>query len=152
MVVQTEAVLKDEKVRKFLKDISVKVNKVEQPAKAVWGLLTARAYADVIDHFEKERGPKAKWKPIKRMGQILQDEGKLKNGITIATSTGLIKRGVLLQDKVEYALTHDMGLTVKKKKGGSFKMPMRKFFWLSQKAMDNMGKDVMKFLFGKAKP
>ena len=139
MVATGEVIFKDKEVKAFLNEITKRVNKVEQPAKAVWGLLTARSYADVMDHFAKERGPKKKWKPIRRVGQILQDTGVLRQGVTIASSPGLIKRGVLLIDKVPYAQTHDEGSKKKKR-------PMRRFFWISDKALDNMSKDVLKFL------
>jgi len=145
MVAEGKVVFKDREVKEFLNELSKNVNKVEKRAKAVWGILAGRAYADVIDHFEKESGPNGKWKPIKRLGQILQDKGTLRGGITLATNKSDIKRGVLLFDAVPYAKTHDEGLTVKTKYT-TFKMPMRKFFWISDKALNNMSEDILNFL------
>lgn len=50
-----------DKVERFLKDIQKHQEFFETKSKGVWGFISTIAFADVIDHFEKERGPKGKW-------------------------------------------------------------------------------------------
>ena len=150
MVARGSVIFKDKQVKHFLNEITQNVNKVEKKAKAVWGILGATAYADVINHFEKERGPKGEWKEWsdlylmhmikkgKAGNKILQDKGTLRQGVTIESNRSQITRGVLLVNAVPYARRHDEGTDG---------MPERKFFWISEKALDKMSEQVLEFLF-----
>lgn len=150
MVASGKVIFKDKQVKDFLNQITQNVNKVEDKAKAVWGLLGGIAYRDVIQHFENEKGPEGKWvkwsdiyrahmnKIGKGSNKILQDKGTLRQGVTIESNRAQIKKGVLLVNRVPYAHRHDEGTDG---------MPMRKFFWISDKALEDMSDQVLQFLF-----
>lgn len=155
MVATGKVEFKDKEVRDFLNNLIKNINLVEKKDKAVWHILSAIAYQDVIDHFEKEKGPKGKWqkwsdvyrdrmiRKKKGNNKILQDIGTLRMGIVFPISQSEIRRGVLLFNQVPYARRHDEG---DKRKINGVKMPMRKFFWISDKALDKMAQSVLTFL------
>ncbi len=121
---------------------------------------------DINDHFRKESGPGGrKWKkPKHRSGQALQDKGNLRASINYKIS----KDSVIFFTNVKYASVHNFGKSVpdrvpKKgkylvfkidgktiftKKAKGFKMPTRKFMYISKKARKVMSKVVARFAIG----
>ncbi len=147
---------KDKKLRNFLRKMQKKVKDYEDGAKSViaaWGPLV---FADVIDHFEKQKGPKGKWEQWsksyqKRMAKmkkggnkILIDSGRLRNSFQPSNARS-IKDGILWFNPAKtangfpYAKAHD--------EGGK-KLPQREFMYLSQDAMGKIAaltlKDILR--------
>lgn len=105
---------------------------------------------DYAEHFSKSAGPEGRWKPwsdayrehMKAIGKsgnnILIDTGRLRQSFTPSNARSQ-KDGVLFYNEAKtkggfaYAAAHDEG-------GG--KLPQRKFMWLSDKAMDDISRQV----------
>lgn len=139
----------DRKLKKFFKKIEKNVDEISDHGKVFWGALQAVALKDVINHFEKETGPKKKWakwsdlyaahmaKAGKSGNKILQDSGNLRQRIMNADSTTRIKQGQLLYNPAktkgdfDYAKAHDEGRDT---------LPQREFMWLSKRALSRMSK------------
>jgi phage gpG-like protein len=108
----------------------------------------ARVIADVINHFEQERGPTGKWKAwspayrkyMQKRGKggnkILQDTGRLRTGWQPARYR-TSREGITWFNPVEYAGAHDRGTR---------RLPKREFSWISRQAIEKIEKDTAKFL------
>lgn len=147
----------DEKVNRLLKKLTEKVAAVSDKKRSFVELLSANVLADIIDHFETERGPDGPWKQWSpgyrkwRMSgvskanlskgrgfipKILHLTGRLKQGwqpANVRTSPA----GVLWFNPVPYGKKHDEG---------SDGMPERKFAWLSSKAIKKIESETAKFI------
>lgn len=108
--------------------------------------LSARAYKEVIAHFQKEEGPDRKWDSLKpttiarrRLGgggaKILRDTGRLYSSISYR---GEESKAVVFTN-VQYAPTHQ---------DGSKNVPQRKFLWVSNGFLKIMAEAFAKFIKG----
>lgn len=141
----------DRKMKAFLKEVSSNVKDIHTKDKKFWTIMAGFALADVDRHFEKELGPKGKWKAwsriykkrMEKIGKggnlILQDKGDLRKASRMADNSVRRRRGELIynpaksKDGKPYAANHDQGLNG---------MPQRQFMWLSQRALNNMSKAI----------
>lgn len=147
----------DKEVRDFLKNIDANLKNIKDGQKQYTGLLSAIVYGDVIDHFQKQKGEDGPWKKWsesykKKMeeegkgnNKILQDTGRLRNNFKPQN----VKRNALgflwfndatTKDGFPYAFAHQ--------EGGP-KLPKRDFMWLSDKAVDKIAQQTLKFLVEK---
>lgn len=115
------------------------------------GIVSIAAYKNIEQHFKDQSGPDGKWqkwstayeehrKKIGRYkkGKILILSAKLKNSIT--PESGKFRSnssGVLLYSALPYAHRHDEGTDG---------MPQRKFMWVSDKAIDSILDQTLKWL------
>jgi len=115
------------------------IDKLDKPT-PMFKKMAILGFKDVIDHFDKESGPRGKWKPLnmatvksRRQGKkknrgpkILQDTGVLRN--SMKPSSGKIrtqKDRVILYTDIVYAAAHNFGTD---------KLPQREFMWISPRA------------------
>lgn len=151
-----EATFDDKKVRDFLKQLTVKTKQIADKNKKFVDLLSVIVFADVINHFENERGPKSRWQSWSKRYQnfmlklgndgnkILQDSGTLRNAFKPAnyrtTSNAIVWFNKARTKKgFPYAFAHNEGGPV---------LPQRQFMWLSDNAMNKFEDQVLKFLEG----
>jgi len=95
--------------------------------------IAARGWKDVINHFEQERGPRGKWKSIKRKGQILQDTGLLRGSIRFRS----IVNEAIVFSRTKYGKFHETGTS---------KMVVRKFMWLSSEVKKILSKMLLDYV------
>ena len=91
-------------------------------------------YRDIIQHFQREEGPQAKWAGLKfRKGRILQDTGRLRTSImfNMSGNTGYIGTNVL------YAATHQFGRD---------NIPARPFLWFTDRAKKSIEKEFLTYV------
>lgn len=136
------------KVARFFEKMSKNVDMTLDHHRNFWSIMSTIAFADVIDHFEKERGPEGKWdewsdlyrrrmqKLNKASNKILQDNGRLRNSTLFPSSSDRVEGAVLINPAktkkgFPYAKHHDEDRS-------SYKGNPRSFFWLSQKAKNKM--------------
>lgn len=152
-----EVEFKSKEVEKFFKGLRKNQKDIEKRDRVFWGSLSSIAFKDVMDHFDKEKGPSAPWiewsdfyflrmlKKGKAGNKILQDTGVLRNSTSFVTDQGRIRKGFLLWNPATskkgepYAYNHDTG------SGG---MPQREFMWLSLKAIREMAKVTSEYMLG----
>jgi phage gpG-like protein len=158
---QEYAVLKDKRLQKFLQGVSKRYRQIETKQRDYVRLISATVYADIIDHFEKEKGPGNKswdrWSNsysafLKKSGKagnnILQDTGKLRMRMTpikAGRNFRKINNGILWFNAAKtkggfpYAAHHDTGKS-------SWNGNPRTFMWLSDKSFKKIAGDTVKFL------
>ncbi len=132
-----QLIIQDKELKKALKNL----NKELEDKRLLHKELSIETFADVIDHFKKEEGPKQKWKRSVRAkeqgGKTLRDKGFLIGSISPFSS----KKEAGVRTNVKYARIHQFGSKIK---GGN--VPKRAFFWASAKALNNMKKRVFEVL------
>lgn len=139
--------------KKILNKINDKWKKIEN-RREYGGIISATVYADIIQHFDDERGPEGKWagwskvyqEHLSRIGRggnkILQFSGRLRQSFTPekwrATGDGIIfYNNALTKKGFPYAYAHDTG---------GPKLPKRKFMWLSKNAAQGIVDKTEKWL------
>lgn len=144
----SEVILEDASARKLLNGLIKNVGQISNRAKAYVGILSSVVIRDIIDHFEKQESDIGKWKPwsasyrkymisIGKGGNlILSNTGKLRQGWQPARYR-VSKEGVLWFNPVEYASKHNEGIPP---------FPQRKFTWLSEKALNDIETQTVKFI------
>ena len=153
----TEAVFEDEQFKKFLSQLDKNLSKVENGKKEFGALVASIVYADVIDHFEKEEGPKGPWKAwsatykkmLEKIGRAgnkkLQYSGHLRQNFK-PTNFRSIQNGLSWFNNAKtktgfpFAFAHD--------EGGQT-LPQREFMWLSEDAAEKMAKVTLQFILEK---
>jgi phage gpG-like protein len=139
---------KDKKARDFFRDLSRNVKQVTDMQKPYVNAVSVIVFQDIMDHFEKEKGPTGKWKSwssiyasrMAKVGKggnkILQDTGRLRNSF-LPTNWRVKSDGIewynpaTTNNGFPYAKAHDEG---------SGSLPARTFMWLSDKSMDKIGR------------
>ena len=96
------------------------------------------AYQDVMLHFREERGPRGRWKRIKRPGMILQDKGTLRSSIQFKAEDN----EAIVYTNLVYAAVHNFGYKPRN-------IAQRKFMYLSKEAINNIVDRFAKFLVKK---
>ena len=147
-----EAKFKDKRVRAFLKKVDNKASLVKKKKKQYALTLSPIVFRDIIDHFQKEMGPRKRWEPwttayrnhLAKIGKsgnkILQDLGRLRNSF-IPTNFRNTAKGLVWFNPAKtrtgfpYAAHHDENAR-----------KTRPFMWLSKKAVTNMANQTLKFL------
>ena len=163
--------LKDKKAKKFFSTLIENAKDVTGKKKEYTSSLSAPVFRDIIDHFEKQTGPKGSWRrwsdaharhQAKRgRTKKLQDTGRLRQSF-FPTNVRSSSEGIIFFNKVPYARIHDEGseeLGPIKHPGTSngfgrgikippytVNMPARPYMWLSKKGIDNVGKVTVGFL------
>lgn len=149
-----EVVFKDEKVQRFLSELSKRHKQVTKGDNQYIKLTSAIVFKDVMDHFAKQAGPSGPWrkwsavyadhmaKAGKGGNKILQDTGRLRQSFAPTkvrnTSKGIAWfNAAKTRDGFPYASAHQ--------EGGP-QLPQRKFMWLSDKGMDDIADQTLKFL------
>lgn len=149
-----EAVFDSKEVRDFLKGMGDRLKDVKDGRKKFVGLLSAIVYGDVMDHFEKEKGPEGKWKAWsdiyrKHMATIgrgenkmLQFNGRLRQNFKPTDVTTSNKGITWFNDAVTkggypFAWGHN---------AGDRKLPQREFMWLSDKALEEISEQTLQFM------
>jgi phage gpG-like protein len=118
------------------------------------GIVSSIVYADIMEHFAKERGPEGKWTKwsdtyadhMKRIGRagnkLLQFNGNLRQKFLPQNWKGT-SDGILFFNNAQtksgfpYAFAHD--------EGGP-KLPQRKFMWISPRAMSKILTQTIQWL------
>lgn len=139
-----QAILKDEELKQFLKDLSSKLKDVSPYLQLAYSTF---GYRDIIEHFSKEEGQDGKWKPRSKVTQeayarlnktnamynpsnkLLQLSGKLRQSIMPSNADKIDNYSISIFSGSEYSKTHDEGYK---------NIPQRKFMWFSDGAMTNM--------------
>jgi phage gpG-like protein len=136
---------KDKNLLIYLQSLKVNLKKFKDHNKKVGNIFSVFVFKDVIDHFEKERGPKRRWqhwsdsyigKMIKKKkiaNMILQDTGRLRNNFKPhkfrSTKNGFLWfNNAKTKKGFPYAAAHNNDEPRKT-------LPQRKFMWLSAKAL-----------------
>ncbi len=150
----SEVIFEDESLRNFLKKISSNLQAVKDAKKKFVALMSAIVFKDVINHFEQEEGSKGKWvdwstayrKHMEKTGKAgnkkLQFSGRLRQTFT-PTSNRTSGEGITWFNNAKtaggfpYAAAHD--------EGGK-KLPKRDFMWASDKAVEQMADNTLKFI------
>lgn len=147
----------DKEVKEFLKQLIENTKKVKSFGAEYTGLLSAIVYADVMKHFDEEKGSAGPWKQwsksyketLKKQGKsgnkILQDTGRLRNNFLPSkhrkTSSGLLWfNNAKTKDGKPYAAEHDEGFG---------RIPQRDFMWLSDDALEKITERTLQFLIEK---
>lgn len=147
------------KAQKFFRKLTKNVDKVTDRQKDYVETISVFVFQDVMSHFEQERGSENKrwpeWseaytrhmiKKGKGSNFILQDTGRLRNNFK-ASNWKKVNRGLMWFNDAKtksgfpYAAAHDQGLP--NEQGN--KLPVRRFMWLSNKAMKNINEATMQF-------
>lgn len=140
----------------FLKRLKRNQEAIEKKDQAFVDTISIFVFQDIINHFEKEQGPKGKWKAWSKVyaehmealgkggNKILQDSGRLRQSFTPgqwrARPAGIEWYNPAKTKKgFPYAAAHDEG-------GG--RLPQRKFMWLGSGAMEKIAKATVAFLAG----
>lgn len=148
------AEFQDEELKKFFKDMKVRLAAVTGAAPKFMGLLSAVVFADIQDHFQKEEGPDgpwAKWSPyyekhlqsIGRAGnKKLQFSGRMRQNFK-PTDVRSVTEGILwfndalTKSGFPYAAAHD---------AGGDQLPARPFMWMSDGAAEKISQVTLQFL------
>lgn len=149
-----EAILDDAKAKKLIQKLGGKALAIKDRKNDYLSVMSAVVFADVMDHFLLEKGPKGPWKAwsraysehMDRIGKggnkVLQDSGRLR-GSFYPTNHRLTSDGILWFNPAKtkggfpYAAAHD--------EGGET-LPQRKFMYLSDHALEKMASQTLEFL------
>ncbi len=155
MADQASFEFEDKQWQSLLKRLNVKWKDIEN-RKEFGGIVSAIVYEDVIDHFDKEKGPNSKWsswsdsydKHLKSIGRggnkILQFNGRLRQTFT-PNSWKSKNDGILFFNNAKtkagfpYAEHHDEG-------NSTGKGQSRSFMWFSSKGMTKLVNQTLKWL------
>lgn len=146
------ATFDDKKASKMFEGIDNRVNEISIKHSKFVDVLSLIVYRDVIEHFEKEQGPRGSWAPWSNSYQknmdkrgfggnlILQFNGRLRNAFLPSnyrkSSDGIIWfNPAKTKSGFPYAFHHD--------EGRSSKSGPRQFMWLSDKAMGNAAEAML---------
>ena len=142
-----EFILESKEWDDLLKKLKRKYKDIED-RKEFGGIVSSVVYKDIMEHFDKEKGPDGKWqkwsdvyeKHLKKIGRsgnkILSFSGKLRQAF-LPTNYKSMPEGVLFFNRVKYAKRHDEGLA---------KMPKRKFMYLSPAGIKSLVEQTLKWL------
>lgn len=115
-----------------------RINKVLDNPSAIFSDIQSVMLEDVFDHFDKETGPKQRWKrsqrAIKQGGQTLQDKGILRE--SIIGRKNALRKTATVETAIVYAGVHNAGGKTGRNK--SIDMPKREFMWLSPRAIKDI--------------
>jgi phage gpG-like protein len=156
MADSAEVQLDKSKWDKFLTGIKNKLSKANNPTE-IAGIIAATVFQDIMDHFDKEKGPDGKWEAwstsyenhLKKIGRSgnkkLQFNGRLRQAFTpesyrTAPNTVIFFNNAQTKSGYAYAKGHDEGGSVKGRP------PQRKFMWLSKKADKDIRDRISKWL------
>lgn len=144
----------DAQAQKWLKRLQKKIRDVKDGARKFGDLLSAKVFADVIQHFESQEGSKGPWKAwsdtyaehMRKIGKggnrILQDTGRLRQSFTPASHRA-VSQGILWYNQAKtaegfpYAYAHQ--------EGGK-RLPKRDFMWLSTDAQGAIEQLTLQFV------
>lgn len=139
-----------DQAKRWLAKLEKKTREVKDGARKFAQLLSPVVYRDIIDHFEKERGPKGRWKAwskvyaehMDRIGKggnkILQDTGRLRQAFTPSTFRN-VSEGILWYNPVSYARRHDEG---------DGRSPARPFMYLGTEAKADLSQLTLAYILG----
>lgn len=137
------------KAEEFFASIGKNVKDIEEGHRAYVNAVGALVFQDIMDHFDKERGPTKKWpgwskvyaQRMARVGKggnkILQDNGHLRQSFK-PTNWRKKSKGLEWYNNARtakgfpYAYAHNEG-----SEGGS-PLPKREFMWLSKAAAERI--------------
>ena len=149
-----EAVFENKEITDFIVQLEEKLKTIPSGEEKFRKLASVIVYRDVLDHFEKEAGPNGKWehwsflytvqmeKRGKGGNKILQDSGRLRNNFKPTNVRGGKDGTVWFNDATTksgfpYAHAHNEG---------EGNLPKREFMWFSEKALDKLAEQTLKFL------
>ncbi len=137
---------KSKNATRFFKGIAKNVKGItEQKSKDYMKLLAINATADVLQHFQDERGPSGAWRAIRRQGKILNDSSNLKQHVQPGHIRKIKNGWAIFNNAVAdngfpYAVAHDEGKHGQKQ---------RQFMWLSSRRMKKIEKETVQFMLMK---
>jgi len=155
-MVKQAATFQSKKAEKFFDELADNSKDVGNRKKNYMKALSIPVFNDVMDHFAKEMGTKSPWGNWTRMyakhmekrgrggNKILQDNGRLRQSFLMKNHRK-ISNGILWFNPAKtskgfpYAAHHDAGKSTSNGKP-------RPFMWLSNKAMDGIGKITLGFM------
>ena len=151
-----------EEMKKELGTMSKRLRFLTKDRKWI-AIASALVFDDIIDHFQKEEGPKARWarwsdryrKHMSKIGKggnkILQDTGRLRQSFK-PTNFRKVKDGVLWFNNAKtktgfpYAYAHDNDERPRRQ------LPQRKFMWFSPKGFKKLNQQTTSYVLrGKKK-
>lgn len=155
MSIKIDVKFNAKKLESFLDGLDRGLKGVSSARKAYGGFIGKIVFADVLDHFEKERGPDGKWKRWsdlyrERMvkqgkggNRLLQDSGRLRGGFQpgrFRAQKGQVTYFNPQKTKsgFPYAAHHNDGAS-----DGS---NSRRFMWLSKDALQDVSKATLLFV------
>ena len=125
-------VFKDKGWRSLIRTIDKNVSNPKPLLRVAFGV---RGFRDIIQHFQSEKGPKAKWKKSKRAkregGRTLQDTGNLRQNFTPTNIDDSGKDKIIFFNPTPYASQHDLG-------DPGRNLPKREFMYLTDRAQEDM--------------
>lgn len=154
--------LKAKVLKKYLAKMS---KKMRIPSKLLRPIANIYAFKDIVDHFNKQKGNKGRWRKRSSFTQqyyraiqvgelappkgqsraqynpankILQMTGTLRNSLRQGSAKRYSKDSVIIRSNVAYSGIHDKG----GKKDGH-RIPARPFMWLSNKATKSIYRAVL---------
>lgn len=148
-----------EEVDRVVRNLLKKTEAITKRDKAVVGILSAIVFRDVMEHFDKSEGSKGKWtarngdkwspsytKFMNRIGRggnkVLINNGRLRMNFQ-PQNVRKVSDGLMWFNNAQtasgfpYAAAHD--------EGGP-KLPKRDFMWLSDKAMESIEDQILRYL------
>lgn len=149
-----EATFEDGALKKFFSSLQKNLMKVRNGERKFAGVLSSVIFADVMDHFKKEEGPKGtwqEWSPTyaeymesigKGKNKKLQFSGKLRNNFK-PTNYKHTRDGMTWFNDAKtkggfpYAAAHDEGGPI---------LPQREFMYLSDKGLETLSANVLAFI------
>lgn len=153
-----EIVFKNRKgINLFVDDLVSRSDQVKKRKSEFVDVLSAIVFKDVMQHFDKEKGPTSRWKMWskiyaermaklgKRGNKILQDSGRMRNSFTPKkvrkVANGLVWfNPAKTKDGFPYAASHDQG---------GNKLPQREFMYLSDGALGKIESETLRFMESK---
>ncbi len=135
-------------VRDLMGHLANRFQKISKKSKEYTDALSKVVIEDIDEHFSRQSGPSGRWqrwsvayrKIMDKRGKggnfILTDTGRLRAGWT-NRRIEITNDGIVWLNPIPYASIHDEG---------SSRMPQRSFAWLSDKAVENLAGETIKFL------
>ncbi len=150
----SEIVFEDQALKTFFKNFDTNLKRIKDGHKKFIALLSAVVFKDVMDHFEQEEGEQGKWKPwsasyqehMEKTGNAgnkkLQFNGMLrqnfkKSSVKHQKDEITWFNNAQTKSNFPYAFAHN---------AGGPKFPKRDFMWSSDKAVESMADQTLKFL------
>lgn len=153
---KTDVVFNDKRVKDLLKDLTKKLDNIQEKKKDVIAIFSAVVFKDVMKHFAEQKGPNggwAQWSPKyakymasigKSSNNILQDTGRLRQSFG-PTNYRVTKEGITWYNNAKtksgfpYAAAHNNDEPRRT-------LPRREFMWLSSEGMQDIRNQIVKYL------
>ena len=163
MATQDFAQFDNKVVNKFLSDLSKNYSQVTARDAKYIGVISALVFEDTIRHFEAEvgnDGPWEKWSAVYRAhmekvgkggNKILQDSGGMRQKmmpIKSGKATRTSKEGIVWYNNAKASGGFPIAYAHDNDKDSRGQLPRRSFMWLSDKGLNKISDQTLRFLLG----